>query len=85
MDLPSGDQVGAEAPSGRSVKGSGLAAVERQEVDLRRPGLAVRPPGRRRNSSREPSGDQRGQASRGPLVSRRGSPPEVGTAQIEVS
>src|SRR5687767_12309444 len=77
--LPSGDQMGLPAPRGSFV--TWRASPPLIDSTNTWPGCG-RPPssGDRTNASALPSGAQRGDASRGPVVSLRGSlPPAAGT------
>src|SRR3954470_16844762 len=65
--LPSGDQTGLPAPFGRLV--SATASPPRVEMSwIWEPSFAAE----RTKATREPSGDQRGDESCGPLVNGRG-------------
>ena len=84
IDLPSGDQTGADTPSGRSVKLRGSPPlIVKTNIWAGRalPSTSTL----LTNSNRAPSGDHRGETSRGPTVNRRGSPPPVETTQIDDS
>src|ERR1051326_1922071 len=74
--FPSGDQAAGPAPFGRSVSCCASPPASARRYSWVWPSLG------RRKASVEPSGDQRGAASCGPLVMRRGgeSPP-VATSQ----
>src|SRR4029077_20428575 len=85
IDLPSGDHFGSLAPFGRSVK----TKASPPDIERRHncggcflPSFSIA----REKTRNFPSGDQRGPASRGPLVSCRGaSSAAVGTIQIALS
>ena len=81
--LPSGDQTGLPAPFGRLV--SATASPPRVEMSwICGPSLSFSE--ERTKATREPSGDQRGDESCGPLVNGRGGPlPSAGTIQRAVS
>jgi hypothetical protein len=83
--LPSGDHSGLPAPRGIFVTWRGSPPP----IESRKTCAASGRPassGARTNASCLPSGDQRGDESRGPMVRRRGSlPPAVGTVHSEVS
>jgi hypothetical protein len=80
--LPSGDQTAAPAPRGRSVRRRGSPpAIESRWIWGRAFSSAARV-----KATVRPSGDQRGAASRGPVVRRRGwEAPDAGTTHRLVS
>src|ERR1043166_6866805 len=78
--FPSGDQAAGPAPFGRSVSCCASPPASARRYSWVWPSLG------RRKASVEPSGDQRGAASCGPLVMRRGGEsPSVATSQRLVS
>ncbi len=94
--LPSGDQAGAETPSGTSVtwKASPPCAPIRWICGCLSLSLSFPPSSdlwsrratERRKAIQRPSGDQRGEESCGPVVNgRAGALPSAGTIQSAVS
>src|SRR5437899_5138699 len=82
--LPSGDHCGPPAPRGTVVN----CQASRPSIDnMKSCGGSGRPSfsGDRTKQMNLPSGDQRGEESRGPAVSCRDSPVAVDTVQIAVS
>ena len=77
MQEPSGLQTGMPAPSDSVVSCSGSPPSAGMSQICGGPSAA------RRNASVVPSGDQAGDESAGPFVSRRASPPVTPTDQIE--
>src|SRR5439155_8277522 len=78
--FPSGDQAAGPAPFGRSVSCCASPPASDRRYSWVWPSLG------RRKASVEPSGDQRGAPSCGPLVMRRGGEsPSVATSQRLVS